>query len=993
MAYIYNSDAVVIGSLTLSPNNATGNFLTIDGTGVVRFRTPAEVLSDIGVSSPLTTKGDIYTYDTDESRLAVGNNYQILTADSTEPSGLKWQDPEWLGEAPNDGQEWVRKNEGWVLNSGGSSVGESNTASSAGTGVSLFKQKIGSDLQFNAIKSENSILTVSLDAATSDIELTVDQTAITITESQISDLTHTTNTDTQLTNEQVQDIMGASWVSGTNTTFTYDDVLNTLKIDSIDTNTTYSNLSEFTNDVGFITGYTETDPIFVASDAFSTTNANGINTGDNAVNSLYSGLVSFPGFTSLSADYGFTDNSANWNTAFSWGDHSGTYVGLLGNETVAGIKTFSSFSVTPSSAPTSDYNVANKKYVDDAIVAAGGYTNEQAQDAVGGIMSGSGATSVVYDDVANTIVISSTNTTYTNVSEFTNDLGYITGYTETDPVFTASPSAGITSTNITNWNTAFGWGDHSTEGYLTSFDITTQTDPKYVKVIGDIMTGTLLIRPTATTDASLKIQTSTSAALRAFDFITEANSDQSIRIRHEVIDGNLLESGYAIIIESQHATPNDDAHLEVEGNIYSKGLKVLTSFTETDPIFQAHVSSGIVSQDIVNWNTAFGWGDHSTQGYLTSETDSQTLSFGLSTGELTISNGNTVDLDGRYLQSFNITTQTDPKYLRSDADDIAGGQITFDNHTVHLEDLHLNEGVGIVFDIDSDVFNSIRYDANFSVLTYYSSGSHVFKNGEDDGYELLVAYGYSTNGGTSSQFLKADGTLDSSTYLTDSSGLVPYTGATGSVDLGVYTLTSSVQYSKGVVVNESSGTANAVNIQTSSGGSSLSVAGTGYISLFSNTADYFSMLFGTASKWADFDGSNLTGRRTLALPDNSGTIPLSVNGEVAGTDGNIVLDPRPYKVYTALLSQSGTNAPNEDHLLENTLGTITFQYISDGNYRINSTALFDSDKTTVVCGNLGLYHTGSIWSNSSRINLSTSVNGVYTNGGLIRNMIEIRVYY
>lgn len=40
---------------------------------------------------------------------------------------------------------------------------------------------------------------------------------------------------------------------------------------------------------------------------------------------------------------------------------------------------------------------------------------------------------------------------------------------ETDPVFTASPAAGITSTNITNWNTAYGWGDHSTQGYLTSF--------------------------------------------------------------------------------------------------------------------------------------------------------------------------------------------------------------------------------------------------------------------------------------------------------------------------------------------------------------------------------------------------------------------------------------------------------------------------------------------------------------------------------------------
>lgn len=40
---------------------------------------------------------------------------------------------------------------------------------------------------------------------------------------------------------------------------------------------------------------------------------------------------------------------------------------------------------------------------------------------------------------------------------------------ETDPVFSASPSAGIVSTDITNWDTAYGWGDHASAGYLTSF--------------------------------------------------------------------------------------------------------------------------------------------------------------------------------------------------------------------------------------------------------------------------------------------------------------------------------------------------------------------------------------------------------------------------------------------------------------------------------------------------------------------------------------------
>jgi len=39
-------------------------------------------------------------------------------------------------------------------------------------------------------------------------------------------------------------------------------------------------------------------------------------------------------------------------------------VSNTGNETISGIKTFSSFPITPSSAPTTDYQVANKKYVD-----------------------------------------------------------------------------------------------------------------------------------------------------------------------------------------------------------------------------------------------------------------------------------------------------------------------------------------------------------------------------------------------------------------------------------------------------------------------------------------------------------------------------------------------------------------------------------------------------------------------------------------------------
>ena len=34
-------------------------------------------------------------------------------------------------------------------------------------------------------------------------------------------------------------------------------------------------------------------------------------------------------------------------------------------------------------------------------------------------------------------------------------------YNETDPVFDGSPAKGISGGNITNWNTAYGWGNHA----------------------------------------------------------------------------------------------------------------------------------------------------------------------------------------------------------------------------------------------------------------------------------------------------------------------------------------------------------------------------------------------------------------------------------------------------------------------------------------------------------------------------------------------------
>ena len=41
--------------------------------------------------------------------------------------------------------------------------------------------------------------------------------------------------------------------------------------------------------------------------------------------------------------------------------------------------------------------------------------------------------------------------------------------TETDPVFLASDAAAVTSAQITNWNSAYAWGNHGSQGYLVGY--------------------------------------------------------------------------------------------------------------------------------------------------------------------------------------------------------------------------------------------------------------------------------------------------------------------------------------------------------------------------------------------------------------------------------------------------------------------------------------------------------------------------------------------
>ena len=97
--------------------------------------------------------------------------------------------------------------------------------------------------------------------------------------------------------------------------------------------------------------------------------------------------------------------------------------------------------------------------------------------------------------------------------------------------------------------------------------------------------------------------------------------------------------------------------------------------------------------------------------------------------------------------------------------------------------------------------------------------------------------------------------------------------------------------------------------------------------------------------------------------DTIETDNLSVNGTQITENGG-----SPYKVYTALLTQTGTNPPVAT-VLENTLGVnLTFGYLAIGVYTINN--LNGWDRTKLWYGISGLGDSSNLNINPGRVTVS-----------------------
>jgi hypothetical protein len=124
----------------------------------------------------------------------------------------------------------------------------------------------------------------------------------------------------------------------------------------------------------------------------------------------------------------------------------------------------------------------------------------------------------------------------------------------------------------------------------------------------------------------------------------------------------------------------------------------------------------------------------------------------------------------------------------------------------------------------------------------------------------------------------------------------------------------------------------------------------------------------------------------------NGTSPTDLSDALSLISSAFASVGSPYKVYSALLTQSGGSAPIAT-ILQNTLGDLSFEYDGVGYYFINSSSLFTDNKTAIFFGNTNAGFIKMYPNNDSQLTIEVLDNSAsFFDGGLAGTPIEIRVY-
>lgn len=221
--------------------------------------------------------------------------------------------------------------------------------------------------------------------------------------------------------------------------------------------------------------------------------------------------------------------------------------------------------------------------------------------------------------------------------------------TESDPFFAASAAAGITTGDVTRWNAAYGWGNHASAGYLTR-----ESDPSWaaaqtnylhrdgtramlaaLNLGGYPVTNVAEVRLAAGSviSAARVAEWSSSYAwgnhASAGYLTTESDPQWSAaqtnylwRDGSRALIGNLNLGGGQVTnlasLQFSDGTLWNSVRVGQALSAYGWGNHASAGYltSESDPLYTASAAAAVTAGRISNWDAAYGWGNHANAGYL-----------------------------------------------------------------------------------------------------------------------------------------------------------------------------------------------------------------------------------------------------------------------------------------------------------------------------------------------------------------------------------------
>ena len=191
--------------------------------------------------------------------------------------------------------------------------------------------------------------------------------------------------------------------------------------------------------------------------------------------------------------------------------------------------------------------------------------------------------------------------------------------TESDPVFAAHAANGIAAANITNWDAAYGWGNHATAGYTSAASLANLA----------ASTGTLTINLAAVALSTGPL-TNYANWNTAYGWNNHAVAGYANAVAVGAATATLRTDLSAVALSTGPLTnyANWNAAFgwgshALAGYAGGSAVGTATATLRTD-LAAVALSTGPLA-DYASWNTAFGWGNHATVGYETAAAHTASL--------------------------------------------------------------------------------------------------------------------------------------------------------------------------------------------------------------------------------------------------------------------------------------------------------------------------------------------------------------------------------